>query len=49
MFCFFLIVPVFFPNGTPSTVKVGLTLVMAYILIPGIDYSGINTITLMKL
>ncbi len=45
MFCFFLIVPVFFPNGTPSTVKVGLTLVIAYILIPGIDYSGISTIT----
>lgn len=44
MFCFFLIVPVFFPNGTPSAVKVGLTLVMAYILIPGIDYSSINII-----
>lgn len=44
MFCFFIIVPVFFPSGTPSAVKVGLTLVMAYILIPGIDYSAINTI-----
>ncbi|KZL94150.1 fused FliR family export protein/FlhB family type III secretion system protein [Clostridium magnum] len=44
MFCFFLVVPVFFPNGTPNTVKTGLTLVMAYILVPGIDYSGINTI-----
>lgn len=44
MFCFFLVVPVFFPNGTPSTVKTGLTLVMAYVLLPGIDYSGIHTI-----
>lgn len=44
MFCFFLVVPVFFPNGTPNTVKTGLTLVMAYILVPGIDYSGIQTI-----
>lgn len=44
MFCFFIVVPVFFPNGTPNTAKVGLTLIMAYILVPGIDYSGINTI-----
>ena len=44
IFCFFVIVPVFFPNGTPNAVKVGLTLIMAYILIPGIDYSGIHTI-----
>lgn len=44
MFCFFIVVPVFFPNGTPNTVKVGLTLIMAYILVPGIDYSGIHTI-----
>ena len=44
MFCFFVIVPVFFPSGTPSTVKIGLTIVLAYILVPGIDYSGIHTI-----
>jgi flagellar biosynthesis protein FliR/FlhB len=44
MFCFFVVVPVFFPNGTPNTVKIGLTLVMAYVLVPGIDYSGIHTI-----
>jgi flagellar biosynthetic protein FliR/FlhB len=36
--------PIFFPSGTPNTVKVGLTLVMAYILLPGIDYSTVNTI-----
>jgi len=44
IFCFFLVVSVFFPNGTPNTVKIGLTLVMAYVLIPGIDHSGIHTI-----
>lgn len=45
IFCFFTMIPVFFPSGTPATVKVGLTLVMAYILLPGIDYSNINTIS----
>ncbi|MEY7998702.1 fused FliR family export protein/FlhB family type III secretion system protein [Clostridium sp. Mt-5] len=44
MFCFFIMIPIFFPSGTPDTVKVGLTLVMAYILLPGIDYSTVNTI-----
>ncbi|AKN33963.1 flagellar biosynthesis protein FlhB [Clostridium carboxidivorans P7] len=44
MFCFFVVVPIFFPSGTPATVKVGITLIMAYILIPGVDYTGINNI-----
>ncbi|MDW8799649.1 fused FliR family export protein/FlhB family type III secretion system protein [Clostridium sp. A1-XYC3] len=44
IFAFFVVVPIFFPNGTPNAVKVGLTLVMAYMLIPGIDYSTVNTI-----
>lgn len=44
MFCFFVVVPVFFPTGTPSTVKIGLTIVLAYMLVPGIDYSAIHTI-----
>lgn len=44
MFAFFVVVPVFFPNGTPNIVKVGLTLIMGYVLIPGIDYSSITTI-----
>ncbi|MEY8762345.1 MULTISPECIES: fused FliR family export protein/FlhB family type III secretion system protein [Clostridium] len=44
MFCFFMMVPIFFPNGTPNIVKVGLALVMAYILLPGIDYSAVNNI-----
>ncbi len=44
IFCFFVVVPIFFPTGTPNAVKIGLTLVMAYILIPGIDYTGVNNI-----
>jgi flagellar biosynthetic protein FliR/FlhB len=44
IFCFFLVTPVFFPNGTPGTFKVGLSLIMSYILITGVDYSHINTI-----
>lgn len=45
IFCFFTLVPIFFPEGTPNAVKVGLTIVMAYILMPGIDYSSINNIS----
>lgn len=44
IFSFFVLVPIFFPNGTPNVVKVGITLVMAYILMPGIDYSSISNI-----
>ena len=44
IFSFFILVPIFFPNGTPNVVKVGITLVMAYILMPGIDYSSISNI-----
>ncbi|MBC2582140.1 fused FliR family export protein/FlhB family type III secretion system protein [Clostridium sp. DJ247] len=44
MFCFFIVVPIFFPNGTPSAVKVGLTVIMAYIIIPSVDYSTINIV-----
>ncbi|WP_446897144.1 fused FliR family export protein/FlhB family type III secretion system protein [Clostridium sp. LBM24168] len=44
IFCFFALVPIFFPSGTPGAVKVGLTLVIAYILMPGINYSSINDI-----
>ncbi|AYD40672.1 fused FliR family export protein/FlhB family type III secretion system protein [Clostridium fermenticellae] len=44
LFCFFIVVPIFFPNGVPNIVKVGISLIMAYILIPGINYTGINNI-----
>ena len=44
IFCFFVLVPVFFPEGTPGIVKVGITIVMAYILMPGINYSSVSSI-----
>ncbi|OAA83234.1 fused FliR family export protein/FlhB family type III secretion system protein [Clostridium ljungdahlii] len=44
IFSFFILVPIFFPSGIPNVVKVGLTVVMAYILMPGIDYSSISSI-----
>ncbi|MBV4424053.1 fused FliR family export protein/FlhB family type III secretion system protein [Clostridium tyrobutyricum] len=44
IFCFFVLVPVFFPEGTPNIVKVGITIVMAYILMPGINYSSVSSI-----
>lgn len=44
LFCFFVLVPMFFPEGTPGAVKVGIALVIAYILMPGINYQSINDI-----
>ncbi|AZV55974.1 fused FliR family export protein/FlhB family type III secretion system protein [Clostridium sp. AWRP] len=44
IFSFFVLVPIFFPSGIPNVVKVGLTVVMAYILMPGIDYASISSI-----
>ncbi|QXE20286.1 fused FliR family export protein/FlhB family type III secretion system protein [Clostridium sp. 001] len=44
IFSFFILVPIFFPSGIPNVVKVGLTVVMAYILMPGIDYASISSI-----
>lgn len=46
---FLTVIPVFFPKGTPNTVKVAFTIVLAYLLIPGIKYtnlSGINSLNL---
>ncbi len=42
MLGFFTVVPIFFPKGFPNTAKIAFTLVIAYILIPGINYAGIN-------
>lgn len=44
LIAFFIIVPVFFPNGTPQITKITLSLIMAYILMPGIDFSIVNTV-----
>lgn len=45
--CFFCIVPVFFPKGTPNIVKVALSLIMSYILMPGINYNAAASINSM--
>lgn len=39
MFSFTMIVPVFFPKGTPKVVKGMFTLIIAFMIMPGIDYS----------
>ncbi|WP_125152186.1 fused FliR family export protein/FlhB family type III secretion system protein [Clostridium rectalis] len=41
---FLVITPVFFPKGTPVILKVGFALILAYMVIPGVDYSTINNI-----
>lgn len=45
LFAFTLVVPVFFPKGTPEILKVMFTLVVAFILMPGLDYKYISEIT----
>ncbi|WP_164967544.1 fused FliR family export protein/FlhB family type III secretion system protein [Clostridium tetani] len=41
---FFTVTPVFFPKGTPAILKVAFTLILSYMLVPGIDYSQISNI-----
>lgn len=45
MLGFFIIVPIFFPKGFPNIAKAPLILVIAYILLPAISYSGLNITT----
>lgn len=42
---FFLIVPTLFPKGFPNTAKVGLVLILSVILIPGINYSNLVSVS----
>lgn len=41
MVTFFTIVPVFFPKGTPNTLKLVFTLLVAFVLMPGVNSAGI--------
>ncbi|GAA0724109.1 fused FliR family export protein/FlhB family type III secretion system protein [Clostridium malenominatum] len=41
---FFTVTPVFFPKGTPVMVKIGFSLILSFIILPGIDYSYVGTI-----
>lgn len=36
---FFVVAPIFFPNGTPNALKIFFSMTFAYILLPGIDYN----------
>jgi flagellar biosynthesis protein FliR/FlhB len=42
MVTFFTLVPVFFPKGTPNTLKVLFTVMISFILVPGISAVGIT-------
>lgn len=42
---FFAITNIFFPNGTPKTLKAMFSLIFSFALLGGIDYSNINSIT----
>jgi flagellar biosynthesis protein FliR/FlhB len=44
---FFIIVPVFFPEGTPDIVKVSLSLMIAYIIMPGISTANLANVNTM--
>ena len=42
---FFMGIPIFFPKGTPPTVKVGFCVVFTFLILPGINYESVSTIT----
>lgn len=42
MLTFFIVVPIFFPKGLPNSAKVAFSLVIAYLLLPGVNYSNLN-------
>ncbi|KAJ49925.1 flagellar biosynthetic protein FliR/FlhB [Clostridium tetanomorphum] len=44
LIAFYTVTPVFFPKGTPVLLKVGFTLILAYIIIPGIGYNSVVNI-----
>lgn len=41
LFAFALVVPVFFPQGTPPILKVMFTVILAYIIAPGLDFNNL--------
>ncbi|SKA72655.1 flagellar biosynthetic protein FliR/FlhB [Clostridium sp. USBA 49] len=42
MLAFFISMPIFFPKGFHNIAKIAFTLIISYMLIPGVDYSNIN-------
>lgn len=45
MLTFFIIVPIFFPKGTPNTLKVLFALLISYLILPGINYTSVSLIS----
>jgi flagellar biosynthesis protein FliR/FlhB len=45
MFTFFIVVPIFFPKGTPNMMKVLLVGILAFILMPGVDMFTVNNLS----
>lgn len=44
LIAFFITVPVFFPQGTPDIIKVSLSIMVAYIIMPGISTANIGSV-----
>jgi len=42
---FFMILPIFFPNGAPVMLKVGFCVVFTFLIVPGVNYANVNLIT----
>jgi flagellar biosynthesis protein FliR/FlhB len=42
---FVMVIPIFFPTGTPPTVKVGFCVVFTFLILPGVDYHTVSLIT----
>ncbi len=41
---FFMSIPIFFPKGAPSTVKIGFCVVFTFLILPGVNYENVNLI-----
>ena len=44
LFAFVQIVPVFYPSGTPNLVKATFPAIVAFIIMPGVDFTNISLI-----
>lgn len=44
LFAFIQVVPVFFPKGTPPLIKGALPGIIAFVIMPGVDFSNLNLI-----
>ena len=44
LFAFTLVVPIFFPQGTPPILKVMFTVILAYIIAPGLNFDNLYDI-----